>query len=73
DGVRHDWEAGDLIILPVKQDGCEHQHFNLDPDKPSEWMAFIFTNYFDAMGNPMEQRGESPDWTGGPLEHKHVA
>jgi hypothetical protein len=56
----------------VKPDGCEHQHFNLDPDKPSEWMAFIFTNYFDALGNPMEQRGESPDWAG-PPEHKHVA
>src|SRR5690242_9499378 len=28
DGVRIDWEAGDLILLPIKPDGCEHQHFN---------------------------------------------
>jgi hypothetical protein len=35
-------------------------------------MAFLFTNHFDAMGNPMDQRGESPDWAG-PAEHKHVS
>ncbi|MFQ5826378.1 MAG: cupin domain-containing protein, partial [Dehalococcoidia bacterium] len=23
DGVRYDWEAGDLIILPMKPNGCE--------------------------------------------------
>src|SRR5262245_13987428 len=28
DGERVDWEAGDLILLPTKPDGVEHQHFN---------------------------------------------
>jgi hypothetical protein len=72
DGTRYDWEGGDLILLPVKPEGCEHQHFNLDPDKPSEWMAFIFAPFNAAMGNDLEQKSESPDWSGGGLDAKHV-
>ena len=72
DGVRYDWEAGDLIILPVKPEGCEHQHFNLDPDKPSEWMAFIFFPHCSAMGHYMEQMAVSADWTGGVLPTPHM-
>jgi gentisate 1,2-dioxygenase len=29
DGQRHDWEAGDALIV---QNACVHQHFNDDPD-----------------------------------------
>ncbi len=29
DGKRHDWEAGDALIV---ENGCVHQHFNDDPD-----------------------------------------
>ena len=25
----------------MKPEGVEHVHFNLDPDKPSKWVAFI--------------------------------
>jgi hypothetical protein len=65
DGVRYDWEEGDFIILPVKPGGCEHQHFNLDPDHPAEWLALIFWPFFDATGNLKKQSGEtSPDWQG---------
>lgn len=32
DGVRHDWEAGDLAVVP---NACVHQHFNADPDRPA--------------------------------------
>ena len=28
DGVRHDWEAGDALLV---ENGCVHQHFNDDP------------------------------------------
>jgi gentisate 1,2-dioxygenase len=47
DGERVDWEKGDLVLLPIlvllpmKPGGVEHQHFNLDPEKPALWMAFI--------------------------------
>ena len=29
DGKRHDWEAGDALIV---ENGCVHQHFSDDPD-----------------------------------------
>ena len=29
DGERVDWQAGDLLLLPIKPGGVEHQHFNL--------------------------------------------
>ncbi len=32
DGIRHDWEAGDALIV---ENGCVHQHFNDDPDDES--------------------------------------
>src|SRR5439155_811034 len=41
DGERHDWEAGDLLLLPVKKGGVEHQHFNKDDAHPAKWIAFI--------------------------------
>lgn len=38
DGKRFDWAEGDLILLPFKKGGVEHQHFNLG-DSPSRWLA----------------------------------
>jgi gentisate 1,2-dioxygenase len=38
DGVRYDWGAEDLLILPIRPDGVTYQHFNDDPDAP----AFMF-------------------------------
>jgi len=32
DGVRYDWQAGDIAIV---HNNCVHQHFNADPDKPA--------------------------------------
>jgi quercetin dioxygenase-like cupin family protein len=32
DGVRYDWEAGDVAIV---HNNCVHQHFNADPDRPA--------------------------------------
>jgi gentisate 1,2-dioxygenase len=32
DGVRYDWEAGDIAIV---HNNCVHQHFNADPNKPA--------------------------------------
>ena len=31
DGVKHAWEAGDVVNLPCKRDGIVVQHFNGDP------------------------------------------
>jgi quercetin dioxygenase-like cupin family protein len=32
DGVRYDWEAGDVVVV---ENSCVHQHFNDDPDQPA--------------------------------------
>lgn len=32
DGVRHDWEAGDIVVV---NNACVHQHFNADADRPA--------------------------------------
>ena len=32
DGVRYDWEAGDVAVV---ENSCVHQHFNDDPNRPA--------------------------------------
>jgi quercetin dioxygenase-like cupin family protein len=32
DGVRYDWEAGDVVVV---ENACVHQHFNDDLDRPA--------------------------------------
>jgi gentisate 1,2-dioxygenase len=47
DGVRYDWQAGDVAIV---HNNCVHQHFNADPDKPARALVlkskpmFMFMN-----------------------------
>ena len=55
-GERIDWEAGDLILLPIMPKGCEHQHFNRHADKPCKWMAFIYKPMHDEVGSYIEQK-----------------
>jgi hypothetical protein len=64
DGERHDWEKGDLVLLPMKVDGVEHQHFNLDPDKPSLWIAIINMPIHEYLASDLEQIENSPDFKG---------
>jgi len=60
EGERHDWQAGDLLLLPVTQGGVEHQHFNTDPEQPAEWIAFIYWPFFDHGGCEIIQIESSP-------------
>ena len=47
DGVRYDWQAGDVAIV---HNNCVHQHFNSDPLKPARALVlktkpmFLFMN-----------------------------
>ncbi|MBI2989480.1 MAG: cupin domain-containing protein [Deltaproteobacteria bacterium] len=47
DGVRYDWNAGDLVLVTP---GCVHQHFNALPDRPARVLIikakplYIFMN-----------------------------
>jgi gentisate 1,2-dioxygenase len=63
DGVRYDWEEGDLILLPIKPHGVEHQHFNAQPGARCVWMAMIYNPMIEAMSSELEQKEVSPDWT----------
>ncbi len=62
-GVRHDWGAGDLTILPMVPGGVAHQHFNLDPGVPALWMRVGYTPHKNfAIANWIEQIEVNPEW-----------
>lgn len=62
DGEKYDWEQGDLIVLPIKPGGVEHQHFNKDPNLPAEWIAFIYHVMEDVVSVGKKQVEEHPNW-----------
>ncbi len=62
DGERIDWEKGDLLLLPLKPNGVEHQHFNANPEKPALWMAFIHRSIREYVASEMTQSEPSPEW-----------
>ncbi len=64
-GETHEWEAGDLILLPVAPGGLDHQHFN-DGNGTASWLALIFWPWMDLVSNQMVQISVSPQW----LEHQ---
>lgn len=62
DNKRYDWEAGDLLLLPPKPDGVEHQHFNAEEGSGCKWVAFIYMPIWDAVSGEMTQGQLSPDY-----------
>ena len=62
DGVRYEWQAGDLLILPIKPGGCDHQHFNENPDIPSHWIAIIFVPWREYVPDQSKQVETHPEW-----------
>jgi len=62
EGERHDWEAGDLLLLPLKPGGVEHQHFNKDDSIPAKWIAFISPTLFSFGASEMVQMEPHPDF-----------
>ena len=64
DGVRHYWEAGDVLLLTIKPEGTTHQHFNLDPDHPAK-LFVLEPNLYDTLGvdigSGFEQLGDAPE------------
>ncbi|MBB5790202.1 cupin domain-containing protein [Jiangella mangrovi] len=62
DGERLDWKVGDLLVLPIKPGGVEHQHFNLDPSGSSEWIGFVFLPFLHATGSILTQIKEQKGW-----------
>lgn len=62
DGERIEWEKGDLVLLPMRENGVEHQHFNTDPTKPAVWMAFIHMPMREYLASEMTQTEVSPEF-----------
>jgi len=62
DGQKVEWKKGDLILLPIKPGGVEHQHFNKTADRPARWLAMIYAPYQDTMAHYLEQKQESPEF-----------
>ena len=62
DGERIDWKKGDLVLLPMREDGVEHQHFNSDSTKPAVWMAFIHMPLREYVASEMTQSESSPEF-----------
>lgn len=62
DGERIDWSKGDLLLLPLRKGGVEHQHFNVDPAKPALWIAFIHAPTREYLASEMTQTEASPDY-----------
>ena len=63
DGERVDWQAGDLLLLPIKPGGVEHQHFNLQPEKgPALWAAFINLPLHEYVASDLRQVENSPEF-----------
>lgn len=62
DGERVDWQKGDMLLLPLRKDGVEHQHFNTNSEKPALWMAFIHRPVRDYVASEMTQSEESPEY-----------
>ncbi len=62
EGERHEWQAGDLLLLPLMPGGVEHQHFNKDDAKPAKWIAFICPTLFSWGASEMVQMEQHPEW-----------
>jgi quercetin dioxygenase-like cupin family protein len=65
DGVRHDWEEGDILNLPLRRGGIIVQHVNADPQRIARFIA-VEPNLLACTGvdrgSGFEQLEDSPDY-----------
>ncbi len=65
DGVKHEWEKGDLVLIPIKPNGVVFQHFNTDTQNRALLVA-AEPNWYDAlgvdMGSGFEQLENAPEY-----------
>jgi quercetin dioxygenase-like cupin family protein len=67
DGVRHDWQAEDLVNIPIRAQGVVVQHVNADPRRPVRFVSADL-NLVDILGvdrgAELEQIEAAPDGDG---------
>ena len=65
DGVRHDWQAEDLVNIPIRRDGVVVQHVNADLRHPVRFISADL-NLVDILGvdrgAELDQVEPAPDW-----------
>jgi gentisate 1,2-dioxygenase len=65
DGVRHDWQAEDLVNIPIRRDGVVVQHVNADPRRPARFVSADL-NLVDVLGvdrgAEFAQVEPAPEW-----------
>jgi gentisate 1,2-dioxygenase len=49
DGVRHDWQAEDLVNIPIRREGVVVQHVNTNPRRPVRFVSADL-NLVDILG-----------------------
>ena len=64
DGEVLEWQAGDLLLLPITPNGCVHQHWNRDTSKGCRWVAFRDLLVGRTIANAIDQVSEMPDLRG---------
>ena len=65
DGVKHPWEAGDVVNLPLRRDGIIVQHVNDDDTEPARLLATepnLFACTGVDRGSGFEQIEDSPEY-----------
>jgi hypothetical protein len=66
DGVKHAWEEGDVLNLPIRGPGIVVQHFNANKDKPAKFIA-VEPNWFACTtvdrGSGFEQIEDAPEYS----------
>jgi gentisate 1,2-dioxygenase len=65
DGVKHQWEAGDVLNLPLRKHGITVQHFNEDPNRAAKFVAaepnLVASTSVDR-GSGFEQIEDAPEY-----------
>jgi gentisate 1,2-dioxygenase len=65
DGVKHPWQAGDVVNLPLRSGGIVVQHVNADAEKPVRFVAAEL-NWFECTtvdrGSGFEQLENAPEY-----------
>ena len=68
DGVKHHWQAGDVLNLPLRAKGIIVQHFNADPEHPAKFVA-AEPNWLEGItvdrGCGFEQLEDAPEYRRG--------
>jgi hypothetical protein len=65
DGVKHNWKKGDVLNLPLRDDGIIVQHFNTDSASAAKFLA-VEPNWFECTsvdrGCGFEQLEDAPEY-----------